>query len=498
MRARDFLYEAGLSQSELLKHGRKYAEILANLADKGPVEIVPNKRGTYGDTVELTRDTVDNLINFVGGGDLNDSPEFILSNGKTVKGSWGAIFKSGAFTGLMGKKLYNAGHLNELFMGLAVAARFINQNRDVSSDQIRRMMFEASPEFAESRSTMDFQVEKTIQYTTKSKPDNLNFLAVIPAKSAQALLDYGVGPLPGDLASILEGVVRYVNESDSVDAAVARVMKDPNTNTVEIKSDGTSDSKGTKADMVLTIDGSKVSLLSLKTSSSATLGQRSGLSFDAIQYFFKTGFNIDLSDKQALFDPKLGKEKLEANLFKLYDTVLFPQIDALMKMQNPGKESQIVKQLANAANIFARGESLEDVEIVKVNDTIPSGAYKILRYSDSLVDAMKSLDLFAVKVPSKGRGRTIQIFVKPDVANVNQKPVKLCQFRSQVTGGYMRNYFESGEMLDELVSITPKPKTFKQNKNKPEPQTPAQFNKNAALQKSKVPMAATSKSATGI
>lgn len=496
MRARDFITEAGLSQSELSKHGRKYAEILAKLADNSnPVEIVPEKRGTYGSQVRLTRDTVDNLIDFVGGGDLNASPQFVLGNGKTVKGSWGALYKSGAFTGMMGKKEYNAGHLNELFMGLAVAARFINQNRDVTSNQVRMMMFEASPEFAVKRSTMDFSVSKTIKYTTKAKPDNLNFLGVIPAKSAQALLDYGTGPLPGDLASILEGVVRYVNESDSVDAAVARVMRDPNTNNVEIKSDGTSDSKGTKADMILVIDGSKVSLLSLKTSSSATLGQRSGLSFDAIQYFFKTGFNIDLSSQQELFNPQLGKEKLESNLFKLYDTVLFPKIDALMKMQNPGKESEIVKQLANAANIFARGESLEDVEIVKVNDSIPGGAYKILRYSDSLVDAMKSLDLFAVKVPSKGRGRTIQIYVRPDVANINQKPVKLCQFRSQVTGGYMRNYFESGEMLDELVSITPKAKTFKKDNNKIPQQTPGQFNQNVALKKSKVPMAATS---TGI
>jgi len=488
MRAKEFLFETGLTPAELTKNGRNYAEVLLTLAKEGPIDIVPEHQQKYGATVRLSPETISNLNNFVQGGDLAGYPTFITANNETVKGSWGAIHKSSKFTGRMGLKAYNAGHLNELFMGIAVAAKFMNQNKDVSVDQVRRLIFEAEPMFAEKRSTMDFNLNKVIKYQTKNRPDNLKFLGVIPTKSAQALINYGVGPLPGDLASILAGVVKYVNESDSVDAAVARVMRDPNTNNIEITSDGTSDSAGTKADMTLSIDGSKVTLLSLKTSSSDTLGQKSGVSFEALQYFFKTGFNIDLTPQQQMFDPSLGKNKLIQNVFKLYDTVIFPKVEVLMNQQNPGKESEIVKQLARAANIFARGEGLEDVEIVKVNDSMPQGAYKILRFSDGLYDAMKKLDLFAHKIPTKGKGRTIQIFVRPDVSGVNQKPAKLCQFRSQVMGKALRNYFESGTALDELVEIKPKSQPLPNKVVDRPAKIAGQINNTTRLQKSKIPM----------
>ena len=54
---------------------------------------------------------------------------------------------------------------------------------------------------------------------------------------------------------------------------------------------------------------------------------------------------------------------------------------------------------------------------------------------------------------NKGAGRTIQIWVKPaEGEKVAKGANRLCQFRTQKTGGYIRNYFESGPMLVALTA----------------------------------------------
>jgi len=461
MRAREFLNEAGLTPAQLSKHGGKYVEILLKLATQGPVEVSPDKRSQYGDSVQLAQQTITALQNnLTNQTPLPPAPFFVKKDPQTgvesdIKGSWGAIFKGSTFTGLEGKTPYNKGHLNELFMGLAVYAKFKNQTAPVNNNQVRSLLFQAGGDQENFKgASMQFDLQEQMQYSTKSNPDNITFIGVVPAKSAQALLDYGVGPLPRDLENLLSSVVLYVNESKSVDQAIVRVMRDPNTNTIEVKSDGTSESKSTKADLILSIDNARVSLLSLKTSGSDTLGQYSGITFDALQKFFNTGFGIDLNRYEGLFTPTLSKEEIIKNVFQIYDNIILPQVRAELASQNPGQEAAVVKQLSRAANIFARGESLENIEVVKINDSIQSGNYQILRFSDSLYDAMKMLDL-DVKMLRSENGRTLQILVKPDPkANVSGQAEKLCQFRSQLMGGYLRNYFEIGPMMVKLTQIS--------------------------------------------
>lgn len=462
MRAREFLKEAGLTQAELAKHGGKYLDILLQLAgDNGtnPIEISPEYRSRYGNTAQLSAQTIQALKKTQSSNaPLPPAPFFLMPEPQTgqlkdTKGAWSAIYKSPKFTGLAGKTPYNKGHLNELFMGLAVYAKFKNQAKPVNNNQVKELLFQSKGEDSFRGASMLFNLQEQMQYNTKSNPDNITFLGVVPSKSAQALLNYGTGPLPRDLENLLSSVVLYVNESKSLDQSIVRVMRDPNTNTVEVKSDGTSEAKSTKADLILSIDNTRVSLLSLKTTGSETLGQYSGVTYEALQSFFNTGFNVDLSQYESLFRSGLDKKEIIKNIFQLYDYIVFPQVTQLLTNQTPGKEAEIVKQLSRAANIFARGESLENIEVVKIDDSIHTGNYKVLRFSDSLYDAMKMLDLDARLLKSEN-GRTLQILVKPDAnAKTGRESNKLCQFRSQVMGGYLRNYFEIGPIMVKLTEI---------------------------------------------
>lgn len=458
MRAREFLNEKGLIPSQLGKHSGKYIEILLQLTgDDGtnPVEVSPEQRTKYGETVRLATQTINALKNAKNSGEpLPPAPFFLIPDPQTgelkdTKGSWGALHKSAKFTQLSGKTAYNKGHLNELFMGLAVSLKFINKKSQVTVEQVKQLLVSLSSGINFKNSSTVFEFSQQIQYHNKSQPDSLSFFGLVPSKSAEALIKYS-NNLPSDLLNLLSGVVLYVNESKSVDQAITRVMSDPNTNLVEIKSDGTSESKSTKADLILSIDNQRVNLISLKTSRSNTLGQYSGLKFEALQKFFSIGLDIDITPYRGLFLSSLSKKNVTKNIFDLYDGVIFPKVFKEVTDQSSKEESKLVRQLSNAANIFARGEKLEDVEVVKISDNISTGSYKILRFSDNLYDAMKSLDLSAKLIKSPN-GRTIQILAYNE--NDKTKTDKLCQFRSQLQGGYLRNNFEIGPIMEKLTQL---------------------------------------------
>ena len=95
-----------------------------------------------------------------------------------------------------------------------------------------------------------------------------------------------------------------------------------------------------------------------------------------------------------------------------------------------------------------------------------------MRYTDKLEDAMKHLDL-DVNYQTREGGRTIQILVKPKPGEkLGSKSNLLCQFRTQLMGSYPRNYFEVGEIMEDLVSIDERHSGTKEPATRtPEPRT---------------------------
>ena len=124
-----------------------------------------------------------------------------------------------------------------------------------------------------------------------------------------------------------------------------------------------------------------------------------------------------------------------------------------IEKQSPATETEIVRRIADAALFFARGDKLEEVEVVKLDDKIAEGNYRVLRFTDGVYDAMKVLDL-DLAYTTRDKGRTVKIMVKPDpAAKVKGKSNLLCQFRTQIMGDYMRHYFETGSVLEELTHV---------------------------------------------
>ena len=461
----NLLNETGLTAAELGKHEGAYLNKLIELALAGPVEVTPAKAAELGqNTVTLTPETVQALQQAAQGTPLPRSPMFVLDDGSVIKGSWGAINKGSEYTGLETKKPYNTGHLAELFMGLAVTTKFFNLGNPITNEQLIDMFSysqisaHTNPKTKKITSNIVFTINRDINYpeAIKGRPDHLLFKGVIPGKSAEQFIQQvKLAKYPSDIQSVISSAVKYVNEAPSVANSIKQVQQDPNTNQINIISDGTSDAKMTKADLILTIDGQKINLFSLKTYSSDTLGQISGVGFDQVNRWFTTSFGINLDKYKTQIEKAKTPEDGFNVLLQLYD-ILYPQIAALLDRQTPGDESDMVKQFAEAAKYHARGASGEDVEIVKLDDKIKTGNYKILKFSDDLYDAMNGLDLESRYIKGNN-GRTIQIWVKPDGSKGLDQANKLCQFRTQKMGDSYRNYFESGPMLEQLTAISNEP-----------------------------------------
>lgn len=470
----NIISEAALAPADVAKHNGKYLQVLIQLIGAGtPIAVDTADRAKLGDAVEIDKSIIPALQKALADPANIKAllPKKIpLTDGRTI--SWSNLFKGPEFTGLEVKKAYNTGHLAELFMGVAVFSKFANLGGDVTAQQVMTVM--SYLQQGVQKSSYLFELSRAIKYPeADSKEDAVYFKALVPGKSAQEFINQlAAKKLDPELMNVLNSAVKFANESGGVANACQRVRKDPKNNTIQVISDGTSDAKGTKADMVLSVDGTKVNLLSLKTDTK-TLGQSSGLEFKNVQYFFATSFGIDITPYRSFLDPTLDKDTLFKNLcVELYDKVIYPQVKNMVEDQSPAREVSIIKRLSRAANIFARGESLEDIVIIKLDDKVAAGNYKVMRYTDELEEAMKHLDL-DVNYQTRSGGRTIQILVKPAPGEkLGSKSNLLCQFRTQLMGDYPRNYFEVGEILEDLVSIDERHSGTKEPATRtPEPRT---------------------------
>jgi len=449
--------ETALDRTELAKHDGAYLRKLIALIDAGrELEVDPAKTEQYGATVTVDPAMVPVLQQVLDSGDIKQNlPKTvnIIVNDQSTAAPWSVLFKSGEFTGREFKQPYNAGHLAELMMGLAVTGRFANVGKPVTVDQIIDMAGYVEAGVVPGSQTMQFSISTNVNYPDiGGKTDSLSFRAKVPYSSAEQFLkQLKARQFDRILQNVFASAVRYANESEAVDRACDRVRRDKNSNRIDVISDGV---KGTKADLTLKIDGSEVRLLSLKTFSTETLGQISGVTIEALSKWFKTSFGLDISKYSELFDPALGNEKIFKNVLRLYSDVIYPVVKKEIENQSPGKEAQIVRQLAAAAKYHARGEDDEDVDVVKLDDKVKEGNYKILKFSDDLYEAMKHLDLQADLIDTGENGRTIVISVKPkEGESVPKGSNRLCKFRTQKMGKAYRNYYEIGPMMEKLTEL---------------------------------------------
>lgn len=350
---------------------------------------------------------------------------------------------------------YNIGDIGEITLGVASAARFNKLGEEIDLEDFVNLAKMLKIQGIAKKTSYSATLETQLKFK-KGKTDILSVKIVTAGRSLQAFQKFinDLESAPKNVRGTVLSSINYANEHERIEQGIEKTKNDPNQNRIEINAVGTEDQKGTKADLVMNIDGQKINLLSAKAGASQ-LGQASGKDFNKISAFFNKIFAVDIAPYQ-----KNWTEDHEQNLLvlkQIYSELVIPKVLKLTSGDSTQKEAGLVKQIAMGLiyysnDVGAGGES-EIIDIVKLVTTPDSPGYKLMRVDDRLYAALEKVDLIGEPTPNR---QGIQVS-----GIVNGKKTLLFKARSYFSpaANLTRNIIEGGPLLDQLAVIEkPEPK----------------------------------------
>ena len=465
------LIEAGLNLVELVKHGGRYFdELIRKIRAGEPISVEPEFTKKYGKQVIIDPDEAKRLmLAFYPDGDkdkmvlgTNNNVNAVDSASFRTKGvrlqspfpgdtiSFGALSKTAVSMARKGNK----GDQGEACLGAAVIAKFVRKGGEVSAQDLIKVL--GSMEQGVQGNVISGQVTTNIEHEN-GKTDTIRFTLMLNKRSFDPLMEavkQGQG-MDNELMNLFKSAAMFVNKTaQGLKSAIEMVAKDPNDNHIEVRSDGVSDNKGTKADLHVTVDGAVINLISIKVKAQQ-FGQGSGSNFASVQTFFNSIIGLDISPYQTRFKPETSKEDKDHNariVFEIYDKVLVPTIKKIIG-RGDAAEAALLTKLAEGVRYHATNNT--DIDIVHL-DYIKPG-YKLLRVTTDLIDVMKELKL-EVEERVSANERNLVFSISPDspqASKVIRGKKMLLKIRSYVQPSqqYLRNTLEMGSGLVDLIKV---------------------------------------------
>ena len=396
------------------------------------------------------------------------------------------IEKSGAIMG--SSKEYNLGYIGEIALGVAASARFlkggpaIDFNDFINFSKSLQMGAYISPITNKAGQSKKLTMSGQINHTN-GKQDKFEVTIIAPGKTTAYFIKIlkKSNKLPKEVHGTMMSAIHYANTAEKIAVGLERTANDPNTNLIQVVSDGISDNKGTKADLVMDIDGERINLLSVKTGESQ-LGQASGHEWQKQEDFFKTVFGVNAKSYKKTWGTT-NPEHLTA-LREIWGKLVIPKIERLTGGDSNKKEAELIKSIATGLirysnNINADTGDIETVDIVKLVTDPSSPGYSLLKIDHNLIQALNKVNLIGSYPPSK-MGINIHGRIQTKLKNgkIVDKDVSFCRMWSSPSGDTVRTAVAGGPLLDELALIIPniadpKTDTSKTNLSAPAATAPA-------------------------
>ena len=452
--------EAGLKSSGLQPI---YLKNLIDLVGQ-PLAVVPDQQDKLGPTVILDPEMKDVLQQVYDstGGKTGEGGYLIIPQSfpklKTTTGDYIPITSLEKSPAIKGKKEdYGVGDIGEIALGVAAGARFLNAGRPIDYNIFVNLANQLTPTIVKGKSgkaldSLQLSYNGRIKHKS-GKADNFTLVVLAPGRSVKEFANFMKNPdsLPPAVKGTILSAIDYANGSERITAGVQQATASPDTNTIEVSCDGVSNQKGTKADLVMTIDGNRIHLISAKTGPSQ-LGQASGHQWSKQEQFFQTVFGVDIAPYAQAWG-KTNEEHLDA-LQQIWSQLVIPKVQQLTGGDSVQKEKMLIRSLANGLirysnNTNAETGEVETIDIVKLLTDPGSPGYSLLRIDSRLTAALEKTDLYGE--PTKN-GAGIQVS-----GQVNGKKSLLFKARSYYSpaGKVVRTIIEGGPLLDELALATP-------------------------------------------
>lgn len=407
---------------------------------KNPKKIVSAMQSIWDGASELTPGIVGQI----------KSIAFPTTDGRVIPIS--KIFKSPEIKGKSTD--YNVGDIGEIALGVAAAARFNKLGEAIDLYDFVEIASNLSVTTERGRAAALANFNAQVNHGT-GKIDNLKLIVRAASRSITAFISFMEDPgiTPKDVQGTILSAIKYANRAEKLVKGVEITARDKRSNTIEIISDGTGNQKGTKADLIMSIDGTRINLLSAKAGTSQ-LGQATGHDWNKPLTFFKTLFDVDVSQ----FKKNWGATN-EEHISTLHQ--IWEKVAAKIKKATAGdstiKEAALVKQIANGimrySNDVGDNGEIVIIDIVKLSTMPGSPGYKLMRIDTRLQDALDKTALTTkVNRTAEGYASGVQVHgVLP-----NGKRALLINARSyhSPAGNTVRTIIEGGPLLDELAVVT--------------------------------------------
>lgn len=342
----------------------------------------------------------------------------------------------------------NRGDVAEALMGAAVCSKFKNR----PTEPVKKSDIDSVLDRVLASVIVHYNAPDMIKNVHSSVMDNVTFKLALPSKAIAFLKDSGNRDLVKDL---YDSVLSYVNSNRQLFDACKTISENNEKNEIQVLSDGTTDQKGTKADIKTTIDGKEtLKQISLKVDGGDQFAQLSGPSWETQVKLFTENLGLNIASAKYEYEKAIEK------------------YDSTAKFADRGAESsQMISYLKDAARVSykAAGMALasqihtqqfkdklgkfiragatlndENIELVKLT----KGGYKAQSFEKEFEDTINRMK-FSYVVSTSGdpkiqinaeldkmRGPLIQIRAKFEAPSVKSKAGK-------VYGTYMRNYIEA-------------------------------------------------------
>lgn len=472
------LLEKGMDPKELRKHEGTYLlALIGKIKSKEPLELTPSAANKYK-TKSVTPKAGEHkrLANiFFPDGDYTQAT---IKNGqmqeidpkglklfklRTVEGPEVLLSDVQKTADIKGKNVdFNIGDIGEFALGIAITTKFINKGQLITLDDFYSVAQTLGATASKGGSAIESYGTFKIAWGKLGKTDSIHVKTVIPGRSANYMNDVLSGKTVIDpkVEATISSAINYANQSQKISVGVDYIRSNPESNKVEVLVDGVSNAKGTKADLILTIDKKRMNLISAKVGKSQ-LGQATGHDFNKQVEFFKTVFDVDIS-KYAKRWGKTHQEHFEL-LKDIWTKIITPPVVSRLKGNNTVNEFMIIKRLAGGLIRYANSSDSDAIDIVKLISTPGSPGYKLLRVDQRLFEAMKHINL---EVRPGAAGITIYGSV-----DGTQKKILLANFRSywSPAGNTVRTVVEGGPLLDILSEVVDDAEEKKDTTKKSEP-----------------------------
>ena len=331
----------------------------------------------------------------------------------------------------------NRGDMAEGIIGAAIAARFINKNKDITPALVKKFLTKLTPKKAPNGKGLVCDITMPSPNANSNVTDDCRFYLSLADVNMTGLLDKKNWPTLEDL--FMSGV-KYAN-GNTVKAWSKLLYENNQHNKIEVLSDGLGNQTGTKVDVSVMVDGQKTNInVSLKAGDVKQFGQVGGSEFEKQVTLWDTLAKINVKSLETKYNRLVSEKKVPEAVYMTYEFAA-KQINAMLKA--PTSKKKFLSDLGSGIEYFATLRE-ENVTLVQMNNSTA----KIYNFK-GVADTIAPLDLECIIKDSAG---------KPKMILQDKKKRPLLEVRvkaeNKPNGGiYIRNYVEKGALMGDLIAL---------------------------------------------